>query len=156
MGMKFEIEAALMAHSAWRKHFRDYLNGKSSFDVSTAGDSHRCQFGNWLDNEGYRLMPSKRQDEIRAAHDEFHRIAAEIVQKIAEKRFVEVRADISSDGALNRASSRLAELLLKARLHEPTPTGAPQPKESAPVSQGGESPPDTPSSTTLAPEMPPK
>jgi len=126
MGMKFEIEAALMAHAAWRKHFRDYLNGKASFDIKTAGDSHQCQFGNWFDNEGYRLMPSKRQDEIRSAHDEFHRIAAEIFEKIKEKRFSEVKADIAIDGALNRASARLSESMMKARLHEPTARGSPQ------------------------------
>ena len=126
MGMKFEIEAALMAHSAWRKHFRDYLNGKAAFDVTTAGDSHKCQFGNWLDNEWHRLMPSRRHDEIRAAHDDFHRIAAEILQKIREKRFDEVRADISSDGAFNQATNLLTELLSKARLHEPTGTSTPE------------------------------
>ncbi len=78
MGMQFEIDSALMAHSAWRKRFRDYLNGKASFDVATVGDSRACQFGNWLDNEGHRLMPVRRQGEIRSAHDDFHRIAAEM------------------------------------------------------------------------------
>jgi hypothetical protein len=148
MSMKFEIEAALMAHAAWRKHFRDYLNGKASFDISTAGDSHRCQFGNWFDNEGHRLMPQKRHDDIRAAHDEFHRVAAEILQKLKEKRFAEVRADISSDGALNRASARLSELLLKASLHEPAAVGAPQATESAQVPQESEKPP-VPSDSTI-------
>ena len=150
MSMKFEIDAALMAHSAWRKRFRDYLNGKASFDLKTAGDSHQCQFGKWFDNEGHRLMPQKRQGDIRAAHDEFHRIAAEIVQKITEKRFAEVRADISSDGALNRASARLSELLLKASLHEPAAPAAPQATESAPVSQGSEKPP-APSGSSIEP-----
>lgn len=156
MSIKFEIDAALLAHSAWRKRFRDYLNGKASFDIKTAGDSHQCQFGNWLDNEGHRLMPPKRQGDIRAAHDEFHRIAAEIVQKITEKRFVEVRADISSDGALNRASGRLSELLLKARLHEPAAPGAPQATESAPVSQGSEKPPVPPDSSIEPPDKTPE
>jgi hypothetical protein len=95
-------------------------------------------------------MPANRQDEIRSAHDEFHRIAAGILQKIQEKRFVEVRADIATDGALNRASARLSELLLKARLHEPTATVAPKPNESASVSQGSETPPE-PSHPTMPP-----
>lgn len=132
MGMKFEIDAALTAHSAWRKRFRDYLNGKASFDTMAVGDSHQCQFGNWLDHEGYRLMPTKRQGEIRSAHDDFHRIAADILQKIKEKRFAEVRADIGADGVLNRASVRLSELLLKARLHEPSAKDATKPDESTP------------------------
>lgn len=137
MGMKFEIDAALMAHSAWRKRFRDYLNGKASFDAATVGDSHACQFGNWLDNEGHRLMPIKRRGEILSAHDDFHRIAAEILQKIKERRFAEVKADIGADGVLNRASSRLSELLLKARLHE---SSAPDPSEPNAAEAPGDEP----------------
>lgn len=136
MGMKFEIDAALKAHSEWRKHFRDYLNGKGSLDATIVGDTHQCQFGNWFDNEGHRLMPKKRQGEIRCAHDDFHRIAADILQKIREKRFAEVRADIGSDGVLNHASIRLSELLLKARLHEPSASDAAVPNES--TQPGGE------------------
>jgi len=120
MRMKIEIEQALAAHSAWRKHFKDYLNGKASFDVMSAGDSHRCQFGDWLDNEGYRLMPAKRRAEVQEAHDEFHRIAAGIVQKIREKQYAEAKEDLATDGPLNRASARLSESLVKAKLHEPT------------------------------------
>lgn len=120
MGMKIEIEEALLAHSAWRKRFKDYLNGKAPFDVNLASDSHHCQFGDWLDHEGYRLMPEKRRTEIRVAHDEFHRVAGGIVQKIHEKRFAEAKEDLAADGPLNRASARLTEALVKAKLHEPT------------------------------------
>jgi hypothetical protein len=129
MGMKIEIEQALMAHSAWRKHFRDYLNGKASFDITKAGDGHQCQFGKWLDNEGYRLMPEKRRTEIQKAHDEFHRVAAGIVEKIKEKQFAQVREDIAAEGALNRASAHLTELLVKAKLIDPIPTPARQSNE---------------------------
>lgn len=120
MGMKIEIEEALLAHSAWRKRFKDYLNGKAPFDVVTARDSHHCQFGDWLDHEGYRLMPEKRRAEVQAAHEEFHRVAAGIVQKIHEKRFAQAKEDLAADGPLNRASARLSESLVKAKLHEPS------------------------------------
>lgn len=119
MGMKMEIEQALQAHSAWRKHFWDYLHGKASFDVTSAGDSHHCQLGGWLDNEGRRLMPEKRHAKVRQAHDEFHQVAAGILQKIRDKRFAEAKQDLAVDGPLNRASARLSEFLVKARLHEP-------------------------------------
>lgn len=120
MSMKSEVAQALHAHSAWRKHFKDFLNGKASFDVASAGDSHHCQFGDWLDHEGYRLMPEKRRTEVQQAHDEFHRVAAGIVEKIQQKRFAEAKEDLASDGPLNRASARLTESLVKAKLHEPT------------------------------------
>jgi hypothetical protein len=147
MGMKIEIEEALMAHAAWRKRFRDFLNGKASFDLASAGDGHQCQFGKWLDKEGYRLMPEKRHTEIREAHDEFHRVAAGIVQKIKEKQFAEAHADIATDGALNQASARLTELLTKARLHEPGATPAHQSSASQSAAPGAGVPPAPPPGT---------
>ena len=101
---------------------QDFLNGKGGFDVATAGDSHKCQLGIWLDNEGHRLIPSKLGDEIRATHNEFHQIASEIFKKIKEKRFAEVRADIAPEGALNQATGTLTSLLSKAKLLEPGAT----------------------------------
>lgn len=124
MGMKSEIEQALEAHAAWRKHFKDFLHGKASFDVALAGVTDQCAFGKWLDHEGDRLMPEDLHGDICAAHAAFHQTAAEIVQKIKEKRFAEAHADVAPDGALNHASEKLAKLLLKASLREPGHGGA--------------------------------
>lgn len=129
MGMKIEIEQALMAHSAWRKRFKDYLNGNASLDLMSVGDSHRCQFGNWLDHEGYRLMPETRRKEVQEAHDEFHQIAAGIVRKIRDKQFAEAKRDLATNGRLNRASARLTESLVKAKLHEPAAAPSANPAE---------------------------
>jgi hypothetical protein len=147
MGMKIEIEEALMAHAAWRKRIMDFLNGKAPFDLASAGDGHQCQFGKWFDNEGYRLMPEKRRTEIQKTHDEFHRVAAEIIQKIKEERFADAHADIASDGALNQASAHLTELLTKARLHEPGATPAHQSSESQSAAPGAGVPPAPPTGT---------
>ncbi len=134
MSMKSEVEEALHAHSAWRKRFKDFLNGKASFDVAAVGDSHGCKFGDWLDHEGYRLMPEKRRTEVQEAHDEFHRVAAGIVEKIQQKKFAEAKEDLANEGPLNRASARLTEALVKAKLHEPgaVPPASPPAKDSAP------------------------
>lgn len=120
MGMKNEIEAALAAHALWRKRFKDYLNGRASFDLSSVSSSDDCQFGKWLNREGYRLMPQQMHGDIRSAHDEFHSIAASIVQGIKEKRFAEVREGMALGGIFNQASEKLATLLHKASLREET------------------------------------
>lgn len=139
MSMKNEIEEALHAHAVWRKRFKDFLNGHASFDLATVSATDQCIFGKWLDNEGYRMMPSELHDEIRAVHKEFHQIAAEIIQKIKEKRFAEAHEDISQDGSLNRASLRLRDLLLKLSLREPNWAGSPSPQnKAAPGAQGAE------------------
>lgn len=118
MGMKSEIEQALDAHAAWRKRFRDFLNGRGSFNTATVGASDQCQFGQWLNREGGRLMPSSLHGDIRAAHDEFHRVAAGIIQNIKDKQFAEARQALGPEGAFNGASERLKVNLLKATLRK--------------------------------------
>lgn len=117
--MKSEVEQALDAHALWRKRFKDYLNGRAAFDVANAGATDQCQFGQWLNREGYRLMPTDLYGQIREAHDDFHRVAASIIQKIKDKQFADARQDLSASGPFNQASERLAGFLLRAKLREP-------------------------------------
>lgn len=119
MGMREEIDAALQAHAAWRKHFKDILYGHVAFDLDIVSATDRCEFGRWLEHEGRRLLPGKLPDEIREAHEHFHRIAAGLIEKIRQKRFDEARRDIAAEGILNQASARLSYLLLKASVREP-------------------------------------
>ena len=135
MGMKEEIDAALHAHSAWRAHFKDYLSGRTSFDTMHAGVTDQCDFGRWLANEGYRLMPSEIHQQIIDAHAEFHHVAGEIVRNIKEKRFDLVKQELAPDGAFNQASANLSALLRKASLREKGPApAAPQHEAAAPAS----------------------
>jgi Chemoreceptor zinc-binding domain len=132
MGMREEIDAALQAHAAWRKHFKDYLSGRTSFDTKLAGVTDQCDFGRWLEREGYRLIPGEMHSQIAEAHTEFHHVAGEIVRKIKEKQFDAVREDLSSAGAFNQSSARLSDLLHKATLREraaaaPADTAEPPP-----------------------------
>ncbi len=133
MGMKSEIEQALEAHAAWRKRFKDFLSGRGAFDAATAGANDQCQFGKWLNHEGYRLMPTELYGDIRAAHDEFHRVAGGIVQKIKDKQFAAARQDLAVDGAFNLASEHLSGFLHKATLRAP---GSGAVKENAAVPPG--------------------
>ena len=50
------------------------------------------------------------------AHDEFHRVAGDIVAKIRDKQFVAAGKVMAPDGAFNLASERLSGLLRKATL----------------------------------------
>lgn len=148
MGMKSEIEQALDAHAAWRKHFRDFLNGRGSFDTATVGANDQCQFGQWLNREGGRLMPASLYGDIRAAHDEFHHVAAGIIQKIKDKQFAEARLDLAPEGAFNSASERLKAILLKASLRKEGEGGGAAGAESAPAA--APTPPEAPSTAPPA------
>ncbi len=141
MGLREEIDAALHAHAAWRKHFKDFLNGRASFETNLAGVTDQCDFGRWLAKEGYRLMPSEIHGQILEVHAEFHHVAGEIVRKIKEKHFAEVRQDLSAGGPFNRASAKLSDLLHKASLREKSATAAAAPAESAAEAPAEASPP---------------
>jgi len=125
MGMKSEIEAALQAHAAWREHFKDILYGRASFDLADINSTDHCNLGKWLANEGHRMIPSELHDEICTVHQEFHHIAAEIIQKIKEKRYTEAKKDIELDGSLNQTSIRLRSLLVKLSFNEPAKAAIP-------------------------------
>ena len=144
MSMKSEIETALKAHAAWRERFKDILNGRAPFDLAKISATNQCIFGQWLDNEGYRMIPSELHDEIRVVHQEFHQIAADIIQKIKEKRYTEAKNDISLEGALNQKSQQLRSLLVKLSFTEPAVA------HSA-LEQDLEAPTESGSAETLAP-----
>ena len=155
MGMKNEIEAALQAHAAWRERFNDILNGRAPFDLAKISATNQCIFGQWLDNEGYRMIPSELHDEIRIVHQEFHQIAADIIQKIKEKRYSEAKNDISLDGALNQTSLRLRSLLVKLSFREPAATNSPlQQNIQAPAEPGSEETLTPPADGALLPNKP--
>jgi hypothetical protein len=69
------------------------------------------------------MMPSELHDEICAVHQEFHRIAAEILQKIRDKHYAEAKQDIALEGPLNQTSIRLRSLLVKLSFKDPRAEG---------------------------------
>ncbi len=138
MGMKDEIDAALQAHAAWRKHFKDYLYGHAACDLDAVSATDQCDFGRWLGKEGHRLMPTDLHGQITTAHAEFHRVAGDIVHKIKQKQFDEARQDIAREGRLNNISAQLTALLLKATLREAGGPGTAPPAATASASPPGE------------------
>ena len=133
MAMKSEIEEALQAHSAWRERFKDILYGRAPFDLAKISATDQCILGKWLANEGYRMIPSALHDEICAVHQEFHQIAADIIQKIKDKRYAEAKKDIELEGALNQTSLRLRSLLAKLSFKEPAKAEMPAAESEQPA-----------------------
>lgn len=128
MAIKSEIDEAIRAHALWREKFRDILYGRAPFDLTVISASDQCSLGKWLVNDGYRMIPAALHRDICNEHKEFHRIAADILQKIKDKRYTEAKKDIQLDGALNRSSKRLKSLLTKLSFTEPA-------KEELPIAE---------------------
>lgn len=117
MGLKQDIEHAIQAHGAWKTRFRDYLSGKTAIDLNAVGETNCCKLGQWLEQEGRKLLPQKNHEEISRLHAEFHQVAAEVTRKIKQKDFAGARKDLAPDGIFNQASRNLTTCLLKTVQH---------------------------------------
>lgn len=101
------------------------------------------------------MIPSQLHDEIHVVHQEFHQIAAEINQKIKEKRYTEAKNDISLEGALNQKSIRLRSLRAKLSFRESAATNSPlQQNIQAPAEPGSEEMLSPPADEVLLPNEP--
>lgn len=114
MSLKYEIEQAIADHAAWKKRFRDFINGRIELDAATVGKDNLCQFGQWLQKEGERmLLPKEVHTEISSLHAEFHRVASMIIEKKMKGDIQGVQQDLASNGAFGQASDALMQRMLK-------------------------------------------
>jgi hypothetical protein len=117
MALKHEIEQAIADHAAWKTRFRDFINGRIELDASTVGNENLCQFGQWLQKEGERmLLPKEVHDEIFSLHAEFHRVAAAVVEKKTKGDSQSAQQDLTSNGAFGRASAALMPRMLRLKV----------------------------------------
>jgi len=110
-----EIDAVLAAHASWKARFHDFLVGRSGLDIATLGTTDHCAFGNWLDRYGTKYLKKEQYEEIDALHAEFHRIAAEVAEKLKRHDYAGAHALIAQGGKLEQASSALAVRLLQVK-----------------------------------------
>jgi len=110
-----EIDAVLAAHASWKARFHDYLVGRAGLDIATLGTTDHCAFGNWLDRYGAKYLKQAQYREIDALHAEFHRVAAEVADKLKSRDFAGAHALIAQGGKLEQASGALAARLLQVK-----------------------------------------
>jgi DNA polymerase I-like protein with 3'-5' exonuclease and polymerase domains len=116
MALIHEIEQALADHAAWKARFRDFINDRIELDAATVGKNNHCQFGQWIEKEGERmLLPKEVHDEIFSLHAEFHQAAAAVVEKKKKGDLQGAQKDLSSNGAFGRASEALMQRMLKLK-----------------------------------------
>ena len=78
---KFDFDAAISAHLAWKARIRSFLDGKTTLTREQAVSHRHCVLGKWYYGEGmakYGDLNSMR--DIERPHEELHRIIAAIVE----------------------------------------------------------------------------
>lgn len=81
MVSKEEIDAALAAHSLWKKRLLDAITtGQSEFQVEIVKKDNACQFGKWLYSLPDEVKNETDFTKIKDLHAEFHKTAATILE----------------------------------------------------------------------------
>jgi hypothetical protein len=133
MSISQDIEYAIRIHGMWKTLFRDFLSGRAPMDLSVVGQPDACKLGNWLDEEGRRMLSPEDHAEACRLHAHFHEVAGRIVDNIKQKDYGSARQALVPAGTFDQASHGLAAFLRKMPLRSrpKSETGAPPQAESS-------------------------
>ena len=116
------LNNAISNHHQWRSRLLDAAHGHEAVDPLQVGDSKRCAFGHFLDeNADIKRLP--QYNEILRLHKNFHDEARRIANLILEGKKREAQHELLlGNSAYNRMSQgmvrSLEELLRKAAMDE--------------------------------------
>jgi hypothetical protein len=80
MVKKEEIDAALAAHSLWKKRLQDAISsGHSEFKPDIVKKDNVCDFGKWFFGLSKETAQTEGYKNVKALHADFHKIAGEIL-----------------------------------------------------------------------------
>jgi methyl-accepting chemotaxis protein len=78
---KFDFDAAISAHMAWKARIRSFLDGNTTLTREQAVSHRHCVLGKWYYGEGvdkYGSLAPMR--EMEAPHEELHKVIGAIVE----------------------------------------------------------------------------
>jgi methyl-accepting chemotaxis protein len=105
---KDSIDAALAAHSQWKKRLLEAVStGKSEFKPETVKLDNACQFGQWLYGMSDAEQKSEDYLKVKQLHAEFHKIAGSILQLAVSGKKDEAHAKLDPGGEYGKAAGKL-------------------------------------------------
>jgi hypothetical protein len=106
------IERAIQTHRLWVARFESAIKGINvqGFDVSSAADFTRCEFGHWLASSSSRdLLGESIHAQIDALHRHFHALAGEMSARLNQGEVGELEQRMLAD--VENASHRFVQQL---------------------------------------------
>jgi CBS domain-containing protein len=106
------FDDAIEMHVQWKTALKKYIEESIPLDIKKAADSHACDLGKWIDREGSRYNHLSSFEAIGMAHEQFHRIAAEVIAHGDANDKMNAKLLIATDGALSQSSNKLIKALM--------------------------------------------
>lgn len=112
------FDEAISAHSAWKNKLRTYLrNPDKSLVVATIRKDSECPLGQWIYGEGRKYAGVPEFKELQTEHGNFHRAAAELVQRADSGEKVAEETALGSHSRFSQVSEHVVQLIMKMKAH---------------------------------------
>lgn len=113
MDKREALEHAIAAHAKWKYRLMDAIDtGKSEWRVADVRPDSACDFGKWLAALPLSDRLSEHCKRVRALHEQFHGLAADVLELALAGRKVEAGAAIALRSRFASLSSDLTMAVL--------------------------------------------
>lgn len=77
-----DYDQAIGAHASWKTRLRNYIrNPDRSLSATEVARDNVCDLGCWIHGHGQSHAALPAFPRLKAAHTQFHRVAAEIIAR---------------------------------------------------------------------------
>lgn len=111
--MDVDFDAAILAHSRWKKRLTDLIEGASTevLDPEKVGRDDQCDLGKWIQS----VPPEVRQDpdfgKLVVEHAAFHKQASSIIRLVQQGNRVAAQEGIGPSSEYLRKSIAVINLI---------------------------------------------
>ncbi len=98
LGNAFDFVSAANAHTAWRNRLYAFVEGRGeSLDAAVVASDNRCALGGWIYGPGKNFSQCSEYEELKSAHNAFHRCAGKVVQLSKTGRSEDARRTLENE-----------------------------------------------------------
>ena len=114
-----DFDAAIGVHADWKDKLRNYLRKPDgSIDAATLGKDDACALGKWIHQQRGDCAGHPLFKQLKQAHAEFHRCAADIAKRAHSGEKLAAEAVLGTSSPYVRSSGAVVQLLttMKAKM----------------------------------------
>lgn len=115
--MDINFDAAILAHSRWKKRLADLIEGVSTevLDPEKVGRDDQCDLGKWLQTVPLEIQKDPDFGKLVAEHAAFHQQAALVIRLVQKGDLVGAREGIGMSSDYLRKSTAVINLIHSLR-----------------------------------------